>query len=213
MLVYHFITREFGLEDIRRRRLKIATIADLNDPFELLGPASDDPAVQQRLYSWRAQFNLRFGMLCFSRGWRNPVQWSHYAEKHRGLCLGFEISNKHLAPVRYRSNRLSVELALIDGADLRAHRAMLSILTTKYVHWRYEREMRLFTVLENRDQTSGLFFADFSRKMRLREVIVGPLSTVTSDELNRALGALRRKVVVYKAHLALRTYAVARRRC
>jgi hypothetical protein len=73
--------------------------------------------------------------------------------------------------------------------------------------------MRLFVVLENKDQTSGLFFADFSRKMRLREVIVGPLSTVTCDELNSALGTLRRKVLVYKAHLALRTYTVVSREC
>lgn len=34
--VYHFVGPDHGLDDIRRRRLKIATIADLNDPFELL---------------------------------------------------------------------------------------------------------------------------------------------------------------------------------
>lgn len=37
MRVYHFVNAEFGLDDIRRRRLKIATLNDLNDPFELFG--------------------------------------------------------------------------------------------------------------------------------------------------------------------------------
>ena len=26
------------------------------------------------------------GMLCFSKGWHNPVQWSHYTDKHKGIC-------------------------------------------------------------------------------------------------------------------------------
>lgn len=36
MRVYHFLDRKYGLDDIRRRRLKIATLDDLNDPFEML---------------------------------------------------------------------------------------------------------------------------------------------------------------------------------
>jgi hypothetical protein len=36
MRVYHFINEEYGLDDLRRRRLKIATILELNDPFETL---------------------------------------------------------------------------------------------------------------------------------------------------------------------------------
>lgn len=40
MLFYHFTKGKYGLEDIRLRRLKIATINQLNDPFELLGVAS-----------------------------------------------------------------------------------------------------------------------------------------------------------------------------
>ncbi len=51
MRVYHFVNREFGLEDISRRRLKIATINDLNDPFELLGPDSGDVVIRRR-FEW-----------------------------------------------------------------------------------------------------------------------------------------------------------------
>ena len=83
MRVYHFVARDYGLEDIRKRRIKIATIADVNDPFELV-PSSRDQIVRQRFRMWRWQFDRQFGMLCFSRSWRNPVQWSHYAAKHTG---------------------------------------------------------------------------------------------------------------------------------
>ena len=37
MLVYHFINKEYGIEDLRKRRLKIATLNELNDPFEFFG--------------------------------------------------------------------------------------------------------------------------------------------------------------------------------
>jgi hypothetical protein len=70
--------------------------------------------------------------------------------------------------------------------------------------------MRLFARLNDRDPDTGLYFADFSRRMSLCEVIVGPLSTVKPDELHGALGTLARRVEVYKARLAFRRYTVTR---
>lgn len=135
--VYHFVSREHGLDDIRRRRLKIATIADLNDPFELL-PSSTDQTERARFRTWREQFDTRFGMLCFSRHWRNPVQWSHYGVKHTGLCLGFEIPAKILTPLRYTAKRLNARVDLIESETLRSRKEMLKVLSTKYEHWHYE---------------------------------------------------------------------------
>jgi hypothetical protein len=64
MRVYHFVSRDYGLDDIRKRRIKIATIADVNDPFELV-PSSSDKIVRQRFRIWREQFDQLYGMLCF----------------------------------------------------------------------------------------------------------------------------------------------------
>ncbi|WP_271623506.1 DUF2971 domain-containing protein [Bradyrhizobium sp. CCBAU 11430] len=207
--VYHFANREFGLDDIRRRRLKIATIADVNDPFELL-PSSTDKLVRQRFRIWREQFDKAFGMLCFSRSWRNPVQWSHYAAKHTGLCFGFDIPSNLLTKVRYSADRLTPSVEVLEGGGPSAQKEMLKLLSTKYEHWRYENELRLFTRLNDKDPSNGLYFADFSSRMTLKEVIVGPLSAVTQEELKAALGDLEPRVDVYKARLAFRTYTVTR---
>lgn len=209
--VYHFVSREHGLDNLRKRRLKIATIADVNDPFELL-PSSTDKTVRQRFKIWRQEFDERFGMLCFSRNWRNPVQWSHYAGKHTGICCGFDIPVKMLTKVRYTTMRLNAQVEVIEGGGADAQREMLKVLSTKYKHWSYESEVRLFTRLQDRDPDTNLFFADFSRQMTLKEVIVGPLSTITPDELRQALGHLARRVQVYKARLAFKTYTVTRQR-
>ena len=39
MRLHYFTTAQFGLEAIRDKRLKIARINELNDPFEFLGLA------------------------------------------------------------------------------------------------------------------------------------------------------------------------------
>jgi Protein of unknown function (DUF2971) len=209
MRVYHFVGRHFGLEDIRLRRLKIATVADLNDPFELLGAASADRILRQRFRIWRQQFDEAYGMLCFSRSWKNPVQWSHYADKHRGLCLGFEIPAKFLTKVHYSATRLKPDVGAIEGTDaLKAHKAMLKLLTTKYIHWQYESEMRLFTRLDDKDHFTGLYYRPFSRSIRVKEVIIGACSNVTRDEVKNALGGLARTVSISNARLAFRTYTV-----
>jgi len=40
MRVFHFVNEEHGLDDLRKRRLKIAALNELNDPFELLALTS-----------------------------------------------------------------------------------------------------------------------------------------------------------------------------
>jgi hypothetical protein len=207
--VYHFLCRGYGLDDIRRRRLKIATIADLNDPFELL-PSSTDKATRARFRVWREQFDQQFGMLCFSRKWSNPVQWSHYAVKHTGLYLGFDIPAWILTPVRYRTKRITPRVDLLESRIPEGRKEMLKVLSTKYKHWHYENEVRCFTDLKDQDPVTRLYFADFSPKLVLKEVIVGPLSTVTREELTDALGDLAVKVALFKARLAFKTYTVTR---
>lgn len=124
--VYHFVDRDYGLDDLRRRRLKIATVANLNDPFELL-PSSTDKALRARFRAWRMQFDQAFGILCFSRHWRNPVQWSHYAVKHTGLCFGFDIPANLLTKVRYAANRLPARVDVIEGGGFEAQKEILTV--------------------------------------------------------------------------------------
>ncbi|MBE1161567.1 DUF2971 domain-containing protein [Dyella acidiphila] len=33
--------------------------------------------------------------------YHDPVQWAHYAKKHQGPCLGFDVSNELLTQVNY----------------------------------------------------------------------------------------------------------------
>ena len=60
----------------------------MNDPFELSGSRWSDPQVDSILSD---HASATIGALCFSTNWSNPLLGSHYAEKHNGICLGFDI--------------------------------------------------------------------------------------------------------------------------
>lgn len=206
MRVYHFLDRKYGLDDIRRRRLKISTLNDLNDPFEMLAMTLRDPELRHAFRATKAQMDKRAGLLCFSRGWGNPVQWSHYAGRHQGLCLGFDIPDGQAVKVTYSRKRLPVDRALLEGPDAEAF--MRRVVSTKFSHWRYENEIRLFVSLDERDAATGLWFREFDDELALREVIVGAACDVTRSNLAEALGDLNQSVIKRKARLSFQRFAV-----
>ncbi|NDP48093.1 MAG: DUF2971 domain-containing protein [Sulfuriferula multivorans] len=95
MRLYHLTTAEYAISNIGLRRLKIARFGDLNDPFELLAAELEDKDFRKAVKSWKNEFHNTKGLLCFSESWHNPVLWSHYADKHRGVCLGFDIPDEY----------------------------------------------------------------------------------------------------------------------
>lgn len=208
--VYHFISSEHGLENIRRRRMKIALIDQLNDPFELLGVASKSASTRQLYRVLKADLSEYMGILCFSASWKNPVQWSHYADHHRGLCLGFDVSAV-LHKVRYAKHRIRPKMHLMKAESIKAEAHVREIIGTKFNHWRYEQEHRLFVQLKEKDESTGHYFFDFNNEVRLREVIVGPLSAISRAEIAEAVGDLR-SVRIFKSRLAFRTFEVVRQR-
>lgn len=212
MRVFHFVPTEFGLEDIRRRRLKIATFYELNDPFELIGVNLADESLRHSFGVMKDTLALNRGLLCFSRDWHNPVQWSHYAAKHTGMCLGFDIPDEHLGQVSYSRKRLVVSAESFRNHQELNREALAKFLFTKYSHWRYENEVRAFVTLEEKDQENSFYFANFSEKLRLTTVILGAKSVVTRETLRDALGELSAGVEMFKTRLAFNTFRVVRQR-
>jgi hypothetical protein len=210
MRLYHFVSQEHGLEDIEKRRLKVSRIEDLNDPFELLGLDLSDGELRQRFLQLKHEMSQDRGILCFSRAWTNPVQWSHYADRHRGVCLGFEVRPGLSLTVEYKSSRLDREARRLLAGPI-TRETMRSVLCTKYSHWRYEQEERIFVSLEDKSKDSqGRYFERFSSDLALVSVIVGARSKISRDDINLALGSISRQVVVFKARLAFRSFRVVR---
>ena len=54
---------------------------ELNDPFEFLGAELSDRNFRKAIKKTKKDLSKTKGILCFSKNWKNPVQWSHYTDK------------------------------------------------------------------------------------------------------------------------------------
>lgn len=208
MRLYHMLPATFALQNIEKRRLKIARFADLNDPFELAAVELSVKAHRAPIRNFKARMHDRFGLLCFTTEWKSPVMWSHYADKHRGMCLGFDVAGEVAQPVSYDAKRISLEF--IEGVDRpRVEPSMVEkLLTIKYEEWSYEKEVRVFLPLEPTDLDGDHYFQRFDGNIALREIIVGPLCESPIDLLRSHAKSFSPDVSVVKARLAFQTFTV-----
>lgn len=100
--------------------------------------------------------------------------WSHYAVKHSGICLGFNIDRKRAQRVEYEDSRRVFKLDPASPGGLSAQVKEL-LVRTKFKHWKYEGEQRLIVDLNAASSEGNLYFVPFNAGMELAEVILGPL--------------------------------------
>jgi hypothetical protein len=209
MRLYHFVPEKYGISNLEHRRLKLARIEDLNDPFEI-NPVCIDAKARKVIADLKRQAHAKIGLLCFSARRDNPVQWSHYADGHKGMCLGFEIPRTHVTKVNYVHIRPAVDIHNLFANESAGHAEMNRWLNVKFDHWQYEHEWRAaFELDPNAQSEDGNYYADFDCNLRLAEVMVGVRSKLTRLDVNNILGDIAGQVKINKGRLSFRaTYRV-----
>lgn len=139
--------------------------AMFNDPFDC---SLDEPTKLAFIES---------AIGCFSTVPNDVLMFSHYADNHRGLCVGFDTRQliasftaknmpllAHIRPVRY--------FPTMPKFNLQAQPALIA--TCKCDIWTYENEFRLFIANGSSLAPSGVF--NFDREV-ITEVIFGCKAT------------------------------------
>jgi hypothetical protein len=207
--LYHFTTADHALNDLHNRHLKIAQFDDLNDPFELKSVNLCDPVLAQAFdgieeigfEGFKAGTARRWGLLCFSEEKTDVLQWSHYAERHKGICLGFNVTGGQgkFGRVQYVTERFPIPETL----DLSFSWKLLS---TKSKVWEYEREWRVFLELTDGvwNESAGrvLYFADFGSELALQEVILGAANKTSVSDVLQAVNGYSERVRVSRMGLS-----------
>jgi hypothetical protein len=214
MRVYKFLNKRFGLKGLYERRLKQSRIHELNDPFELAPYDLTEPAVRHAFVALRESLGQENGLICFSASWQDPVIWAHYADKHQGICMGFEMptitgdGSKDIAKkVTYISRPLRFPAEFLNLPQSRQLKYVNRIPFTKFKHWAYEKEIRVWGRLSNEED--GLHFFEFEQRMRLAEVRVGANCTLQRSAIMRALGASEGETKIVKVRAAHNRFAMA----
>lgn len=201
MMLYHFLSEEFSLKVLKEKRLKVSRLNELNDPFEFLGVDLSDKQFRIGMTTTRNILSSKNGLLCFSESWSSPVMWAHYASRHRGICLGFEVGDGVAEKVKYREERVPKPAVLNE-------QFVEGLLFSKFKHWEYEEEWRVYVRLQEQEQ--GIYYVNFNEKLTLRTVIVGCESRFTRSQISEVLGPTTGQVVVFKARPGFTKFKVVR---
>lgn len=210
MRAYYLTGASFALSNLAMRRVKIARFADLNDPFELLAVNLKDRNHRWSFRATKDQLNEDKGLICLSKAWDNPLLWGHYAEKHTGIALGFNVPDTLLAPVIYARKPLKIPIDKGTNLPRLSETLMNQLLRTKFADWKYEKEVRLFVQLDHSTRESGLYFYDFSKDFTLEEVVLGPKCELPISAVRELVNNVSPGAIVVKARIAFRSFRVTK---
>lgn len=208
MRLYYFTGANFALSNLALRRLKVSRFQDLNDPFELLAVDIGEREQRAPIRTARDRLNESKGLICFCRSWNNPLLWGHYAEKHTGICLGFDVDDSRVEPVIYASRPMKIQNNPKTGEPKLTASNINRLQRTKFRDWKYEDEIRYFLYLEEAEEEGGLYFQPFSHEIVLREVILGPRCTLPISGIRSLIRPFKPPVTVIKARIAYRSFNV-----
>ena len=152
------------------------------------------------------------GVCCFSRRWKSVAMWSHYADKHQGICLGYEkdsLTEKTgylYDDVHYQKDPPDVHIRdIVDDFG----GTMSRYLFTKKKVWEYEKEWRLVH-LSGDDSTEWPFVGWLvDSPMPLRSVTFGFRAQL--ELIKKTCCALRsREIKFYKIERKPGTFKLKR---
>lgn len=189
-IFYHFLSSRNAIHDLERKMIRVSHLDDLNDPFELSPYLRFSSEERKRFNDVRKAISKKHGLLCFSESWSEPLLWGHYADKHKGITLGFEISNYEILQVDYVEKRVKLELT---NDPQKNEQLFLNILgKNKYKKWDYEKEYRIWVKLENCIIIDGHNFIQFEKNLKVKEIVLGCKYDNSKEyiiKLSRDLGA------------------------
>lgn len=208
---FHFVNSIYALATLRTGQIKVSRFNDLNDPFELYAQNLSIQSHRERFRCFKHWADERFGLLCFSHGWRNPLLWSHYAEKHRGVALEFILDEDIVSEISYSPNRLRIDIERRISEGSFTEDDAYRLATTKSKHWKYEEELRVFVNLAQCHYRKGLYFERLGKSMHITRIILGPLCTLSFSEIEEALMP-GEQIGLVQTRLAFTSFSVVRNR-
>lgn len=214
MRLYHYLETRWALDDIRRRRLKLSTIEDMNDPYEGFSVCSDREVTQAALEKTQWEFANKYIALCFSLSPNNILMWSHYGEKHRGICLGFDVLDELTRPVEYIHDVQTAGNMIVERREDFSVEEGAKIVDlqcgAKYDGWCYEQEVRIHLRRNEKDGKTGQYFREFSERLVLKEVIAGVRFPYSKKLIQDALSGYsgQEEVTILKGRRSTQNFAI-----
>lgn len=216
-MFYHYSSFETSIDHIiDKKSLKFSNPITFNDPFDcsekLLNVRYDKQHINEILKQNHNHYNRKdrrslkvneikrqqnlimkekreeFKICCFSGKNDNMLMWSHYANKHTGICCGFDFPIKIpkqfiIKPIRYED-----QVNKLDG-ETNLNKIILYWLTTKSKMWEYEEEYRAICLSKEPQKDFEIYHYD---PQYLKEIIFG--CNIDHKQIEKTIKQLKKSI-------------------
>lgn len=200
--LYHY-TKVKHIEDIVCENLMyLRKINELNDPFEgdLLADVEfekiENGQIVKYTLDWEA-VKEHVSIACFSERHDINPMWAHYADNHKGICVGYKFNNANLKirdacfPIYYvnKTNNDLVSKNIVE--DFKAENRLLSeIFLKKGKSWCYEKEWRVIIPSNLHSDEITFKWKNHKRYLNFIKPISVYLGYKTSDDDKKYIGEM-----------------------
>lgn len=125
---------------------------------------------------------------CFGKDNKSILMWSHYGDKHQGVCVEFNGDSENYKEVRYEKKRQQLDLKMITAVVLgydfigesvskdnpKLLKTLMKLLLTKSRDWQYESEIRTVrSVSEVNDDIYEMEGKHFLKMPKIERIYTG----------------------------------------
>ena len=187
---------------LKNPALWFAMFSEFNDPFEGKFCLTDDARVPkkqiQRLCDGITKHLDSYGVLCLTYNLNNILMWAHYADKHRGAILVFDMTQD---PVLFAAPFEVTYTFNYPAYTLIEHKQALRCMATKFMRWQHENEIRVL-----KPNCHGLRTV---KKEALKKIIFG--CKASGEDIARVIEEMKVRggyehVLLQKAVMSKQTY-------
>ena len=129
---------------LKNPQLWFATVSEFNDPFEGKFYFKNDARVPfNAKIKVQEQMNdllNQMGVLCLTDNLNNILMWSHYADKHRGAILVFDMA---IDPVFFSAPFKVLYSFKYPSYPLLNFKDAMKSMACKFIRWQHENEIRV----------------------------------------------------------------------
>lgn len=138
---------------------------------------------------------------CFSKKYDSILMWSHYGDKHKGVCIEFDRRDKDFLDVKYSMKRCKFDLEdttrrllgymlsneQVDVNDKNLIKCISKPFIVKSLDWKYEEEVRCILSSTSDGVTTSNELNLYTMPTKITKIYVGCKADLESSEYNDLL--------------------------
>lgn len=204
-VIYKYMSSDYILNTLRDNYLFFNSFSNFNDPFDCninlfdFNKEVDSKTGLRKLKDKEKQFQKElnsYKICCFTRTQNNLLMWGHYANSHKGVCLGFSAESSDLNALDMHYTKEFTKANFFPFDEDKLHHVFYS----KSFEWEYEQEMR---VVKNNLKDGRFIF----NPQELISICFGlNINTKLKKDLLKIIKEKYKHIKVFQAQMDLNSY-------